>query len=348
MAALHPVTNFFIFASGSGVTTGGVWAMYNTQFGRQLGMAAAVVGGAIAATATLGVAGACSHNKQILGVYVFIGLLCVAVQSFLVLFTTLGLNAEGGNFVTEFSDGLFRGSWEVMHQSNATHVHLQELQTSFKCCGYKDDYDLAVPPCPDNFEGGCKAQIIASINRFAGPISIACLILLGSQSSSVMIALRLLCLKKKEAKKEAISDDLTHPKDDEAEQELSQAALRVQSVFRAKLARIRISRKREWNTWLKLKKERKTALAFVHCVVLLFALFALYINLIFGVVFTKKEGTAWITACMMGMMMDLGVQQPVVITLKAALGKLLLCVILGLGGIAFITYTVMTQRNPLG
>merc|ERR1711964_773013 len=207
-----------------------------------------------------------------------------------------------------------------------------------------DDYDMSVKPCPDDFEGGCKPQIIASINRYAGPISIACLILLGSQSSSVMIALRMLCLKKKEAKKEAISDNLTHPSTTEEEVELSAAALRVQSVFRAKLARIRISRKREWNTWTKLRKERRTALAFVHAVVLLFALFALYINLIFGVVFTKEEGTAWITACMLGMMIDLGIQQPVLITLKAALGKVLLCVLVGLGGASFLIYTFMTQR----
>jgi len=90
------------------------------------------------------------------------------------------------------------------------------------------------------------------------------------------------------------------------------AVIRVQRAYRAFHARNRLTRLREMRTWDDLRPARRWVLGLLYACVILVSGFSFYLCLIFGVVFTPEQASAWILASLTSFAIEIIITAPLI------------------------------------
>ncbi|CAM9181833.1 unnamed protein product, partial [Ectocarpus sp. 8 AP-2014] len=99
------------------------------------------------------------------------------------------------------------------------------------------------------------------------------------------------------------------------------AALRVQRAYRTHRAMMRTARIVEFTTWLdKCKRRRSVMHMLVNSVVYVVILCLTYTNLVFAIKFDRPTSTDWLTTCVLALVVEATLQQPVVLLMTGVLG----------------------------
>ena len=228
--------------------------------------------------------------------------------------------------VREKTSSTMRRAWEahmLKHVSNTTSSGyrsvplLEEVQRKYDCCGFDGREDMAVGACyagQSNATRGCSAFVMDSVHDAMLPI-----VLLLSATVVLQVGVIAAGL----SRRKDIVRNLSHKthyllmKYANASAEEVQAAVRIQRYFRIKVARTELLRRREFEAWLSMRKERGIILFLLYTVVVLYTLFATYICLLYGVYFDEPTAKRWVLSSLLAMGIDLIVQQPLVILLKS-------------------------------
>ncbi|CAN0003126.1 unnamed protein product [Pylaiella littoralis] len=99
------------------------------------------------------------------------------------------------------------------------------------------------------------------------------------------------------------------------------AAEVLQSAFRVHRAAVRTRRAREFDAWLRKCKLRRYSMhLFVNSVIYLTIACLAYVNLVFAARFDRPTCNNWLTTCVIALLVEATVQQPVVLLMSGVLG----------------------------
>ncbi|CAM9106341.1 unnamed protein product [Ectocarpus fasciculatus] len=99
------------------------------------------------------------------------------------------------------------------------------------------------------------------------------------------------------------------------------AALRVQRAYRIHHAMMRTTRIIEFTTWLNRCKQRRSVMhMLVNSVVYVVILCLTYTNLVFAIKFDRPTCTDWLATCVLALVVEATLQQPVVLLMTGVLG----------------------------
>ena len=97
-----------------------------------------------------------------------------------------------------------------------------------------------------------------------------------------------------------------------------EAATRLQAAARGGMTRVVLVRLLEVAQWENVQRRRRGALALAYGIVVSYVAFVGYLNLIFGIVFTKEQMTSWLIASAIALAVDAGISKPGGIFAKTA------------------------------
>eukprot|EP01029_Cantina_marsupialis_P020895 TRINITY_DN4942_c0_g2_i2.p1 TRINITY_DN4942_c0_g2~~TRINITY_DN4942_c0_g2_i2.p1 ORF type:complete len:429 (-),score=124.63 TRINITY_DN4942_c0_g2_i2:809-2095(-) len=212
---------------------------------------------------------------------------------------------------------LLRITWEALHDQSGSSVNaydvLMSIQENGNCCGFDDKSDLPLMPCPPTSEIGCRGKMtddFTSANfwfMFFGFMIAICLAI----STVFVHRLRKFSrhhMKQHNKVKNTIDMDNIH---------LLDACISFQAAYRGWRDRARAIRLREVQAWNELRGKRFRMQVLVHSFAILYCIFMLYINLLYGIKFSGSVADSWIESSLIGLALDILLQQPLVIVLKA-------------------------------
>eukprot|EP00904_Undaria_pinnatifida_P010764 jgi/Undpi1/6818/HiC_scaffold_21.g09294.m1 len=99
------------------------------------------------------------------------------------------------------------------------------------------------------------------------------------------------------------------------------AATVVQGAYRIHLAVVRTTRAKEFNSWLReCQSNRSIVHGMISAVIVLTTVCLLYSNLVFAAKFDRSTCTDWLTTCVLALVIEATLQQPVVLLMTGVLG----------------------------
>jgi len=193
---LFLLLNVVFLILGAGLIGLGAYAMTQLRFGNLTKLievpwpiGTIAVGGFVLLLSLFGCCGALKESRLLLGLYFTFLFLIVGVQVFVVVYSYKYDN--NGTLDNALSNGWSKADNDLKNWT----------QTYFKCCGFQNETDGPISPCPPDATTGCKEQIKLYIEDNVKAVQIAGIIIASIQFVGLLFSLCLCCSVRSEDKK---------------------------------------------------------------------------------------------------------------------------------------------------
>lgn len=110
-------------------------------------------------------------------------------------------------------------------------------------------------------------------------------------------------------------------------EEQRHAAHKIQGCLLKVVAKKNAIRREEYKKWYRQRKDRKALTILVYSFSIIYCIFMMYLNLLYGVKFGKSQSIGWIIACIVTILIDVFIQQPIFILCKSVAGTTIIRII---------------------
>eukprot|EP01029_Cantina_marsupialis_P006584 TRINITY_DN1727_c0_g1_i7.p1 TRINITY_DN1727_c0_g1~~TRINITY_DN1727_c0_g1_i7.p1 ORF type:complete len:3929 (+),score=1599.98 TRINITY_DN1727_c0_g1_i7:991-12777(+) len=206
-----------------------------------------------------------------------------------------------------FSETLMKSSWKSLYNSAQTNLDdnktLMDIQNNGQCCGFGDLDDNPLLPCPIAATDGCQDYVTEEFKDANTWFVFFTILLATAGITSISLVSRL-----SEAMRERLVFNLNV-----YDERVARAAYKLQAAFRGWKGRAMAVRQRELDAWGELHKNRVMMKSMVYTIIVLYTLFMLYINLLYGIKFSDSITNSWLACSVMAVLLDVCMQQPLMI-----------------------------------
>lgn len=204
---------------------------------------------------------------------------------------------------------------------------IKDIENYGECCGYLSIHEYAVHDCmnPNLLATGynpisCMKTVSKLLKEYSPLLCIWFI-------SSIIINsyLIILCIKFLKLPVYVVKENKLTVK--KISEEQKHAAHKIQGCLLKVVAKKNAIRREEYKKWYRQRKDRKALTILVYTFSIIYCIFMMYLNLLYGVKFGKSQSVGWIIACVVTILIDIFIQQPLFILCKSVAGTTIIRII---------------------